>query len=80
MEGDLIAVVIGEGECPTEGAVDRCAHDGVTVGDESIVNGLDVGRMEPDRGTDAAAWRARAVRTSDGVGRPSELPGTFAPR
>ena len=53
VEGDLVAVRVGEGECPTEGAVDRCGDDGVTVGDESIVNGLDVSGVEPDRGTDA---------------------------
>ena len=53
VESDLVAVGVGEGECPTEGAVDRCGDDGVTVGDESIVNGLDVCGVEPDRGTDA---------------------------
>jgi hypothetical protein len=34
-------------------ALDRCGDDGVIVGDESIVNGLDVCGVEPDRGTDA---------------------------
>lgn len=53
MEGDLVAVGVGEGECPTEGAVDRCGDDGVTVGDQSIVDGLDVCGMEPDRSTDS---------------------------
>jgi hypothetical protein len=53
VECDLIAVGVGEGECPTERAVDRCGDDGVTVDDESIVNGLDVCCVEPDRGTDA---------------------------
>jgi len=53
VESDLVAVGVGEGECPTEGPVDRCGDDGVTVGDESIVNGLDVCGVEPDRGTDA---------------------------
>src|SRR5690348_1489618 len=52
VESDLVAVGVGEGECPTEGAVDRCGDDGVAVGDESIVNGLDVCGVEPDRGTD----------------------------
>jgi hypothetical protein len=42
VESDLVAVGVGEGECPAERAVDRCGDDGVTVGDESIVNGLDV--------------------------------------
>ncbi len=53
MERDLVAVGVGEGEGPTEGPVDRCGDDGVTVGDERIVDGLDVGGVEPDRGTDA---------------------------
>lgn len=53
VECDLVAVGVGEGECPAEGAVDRRGDDGVTVGDESIVNGLDVCGVEPDRGTDA---------------------------
>jgi len=53
VESDLVAVGVGEGEGPTEGAVDRCGDDGVTVGDESIVNGLDVCGVEPDRGTNA---------------------------
>lgn len=53
VESDLVAVGVGEGERPAEGAVDRCGDDGVTIGDESIVDGLDVGGVEPDRGTDA---------------------------
>src|SRR6202161_1419050 len=53
VESDLVAVRVGEGECPRERAVDRCRGDGVTVSDESIVNGLNVGGVEPDRGTDA---------------------------
>ena len=53
VEGDLVAVGVGEGEGPAEGSVDRGGDDGVTVGDQSIVNGLDVGGVEPDRGADA---------------------------
>ena len=53
VESDLVAVRVGEGECTAEGAVDRCRDDGATVSDESIVDGLDVGGVEPDRGTDA---------------------------
>jgi DNA-binding MarR family transcriptional regulator len=53
VEGDLVAVGVGEGERPTEGTVDRRGDDGVTVGDESVVDGLDVRGVEPDRGTDA---------------------------
>lgn len=53
MESDPVAVGIGDGECPAEGVVDRCGDDGVTVGGESIVNGLDVRGVEPDRDTEA---------------------------
>lgn len=53
VERDLVAVGGGESECPTEGAVDRCGDDGATVGDECIVNVLDVWGVEPDRGADA---------------------------
>ena len=49
----MVSVGVGEGERPTERAVDRCGDDGVTVGGESIVNGLDVCGVQPDRGTDA---------------------------
>ncbi len=52
MESDLIAVRVGEGERPAEGSVDRRGDDGVPVGGESIVNGLDIRGVEPDRGTD----------------------------
>ena len=52
VESDVAAVGVGEGECPTEGAVDRWRDDGVTVGDQSIVNGLDICGVEPGRGTD----------------------------
>ncbi|POH65373.1 EamA family transporter [Cryobacterium zongtaii] len=53
VEGDLVAVGVGEGERSTEWAVDRGRDDRVAVGDESVVDGLDVGRVEPDRGADA---------------------------
>ncbi len=49
----MVPVGVGEGECPTKGAVHGCGGDGASVGDESIVNGLDVCGMEPDRGTEA---------------------------
>lgn len=41
VESDLVAVGVGEGECSAEGAVDRRGDDGVTGGDESVVDGLD---------------------------------------
>jgi hypothetical protein len=53
VESDLVAVGVGEGEGSTEGAVNGCGDDGVTVGGEGIVNGLDVCGVEPDRGADA---------------------------
>jgi DNA-binding MarR family transcriptional regulator len=53
VERDLVAVRVGEGERATEWAVDRSRDDRVAVGDESIVNGLDVGGVEPDRSADA---------------------------
>jgi len=85
VEGDLVAVGVGEGERPAEGAVDRSGDDGVTVGDESVVNGLDVCGVEPDRGTDAGLGDGRQIGAGndvaecerdrlrledDGVGRP----------
>jgi DNA-binding MarR family transcriptional regulator len=53
VQGDLVAIGVGEGERPTEGPVDRGRDDRVTVGDERIVDGLDVRGVEPDRGADA---------------------------
>ena len=52
MEGYLIPVGVGESERPAEGPVDRGRDNGVAAGDESVVDGLDVRRVEPDRGTD----------------------------
>ena len=53
MEGDLVSVGVGEGERATEGAVDRTRHDRVAVGRQGVVNCLDVGGVEPDRGADS---------------------------
>ena len=53
VEGDLVAVGVGEGERATERTVDRSRDDRVAVGREGVVDGLDVGGVEPDRGTDA---------------------------
>lgn len=53
MQGDPVAVGIGEGECAAEGAVDGLGDDGVPVGGESVVDDLDIGGVQPDRGTDA---------------------------
>jgi len=67
VEGDLVAVGVGEGEGPTEGAVDRCRDDGVTVGDESIVDGLDVCGVEPDRDPDAGLGNGCEIGAGDDV-------------
>lgn len=67
VEGDLVALRVGEGECPAEGAVDRRGDDGVTVGDESIVNGLDVCGVEPDRRTDAGLSNGREIGAGNDV-------------
>jgi DNA-binding MarR family transcriptional regulator len=67
VKSDLIAVGVGEGERPAEGAVDRCGDDRVAVGDEGIVNGLDVGGVEPDRGTDAGLSNGRQVGAGNNV-------------
>jgi DNA-binding MarR family transcriptional regulator len=84
VEGDLIAVGVGEGEGATEWAIERGRDDRVAVGDESVVDGLDVGGVEPNRGPDAGlsngceigAWndvskceRDRGRLEDDGVGR-----------
>ena len=49
MEGDPVAVGVGEGEGPAEGAVDGCGDNGVAVGGECVVDGLDIGGVEPGR-------------------------------
>ena len=67
VESDLVAVGVGEGECPAEGAVDRCGDDGVTAGDEIIVNGLDVCGVEPDRGTDTGLGNGCEIGAGDDV-------------
>lgn len=63
----MVAVGVGEGEGPTEGAVDRCGDDGATVGGESIVNGLNVGGVEPDRGTDTGLSHRCDIGTGNDV-------------
>ena len=52
VKSDVVAVGVGERERATEGAVDRCGDDRVAVCDKGVVNGLDVGGVEPDRGAD----------------------------
>jgi hypothetical protein len=67
VQSDLVAVGVGEGERPAEGTVDRRRDDGVTVGGESIVNGLDVGGVQPDRGTDAGLGDGSEIGAGKGV-------------
>ena len=69
VQSDLVAVGVGEGKCPAEGAVDRCGDDGVTAGDEIIVNGLDVCGVEPDRGTDTGLGSGCEIGAGDDVAK-----------
>jgi hypothetical protein len=61
VECDVVAIGVGEGECPTEGAIDRCGDDGVTVRGESIVDGLDVVGVQPDCDADARLNEGREI-------------------
>ena len=63
----MVAVGVGEGECPTERAVDRGRDDGMPVGDECLVDGLDIGGVQPDRGTDAGLSNRCAVGAGNDV-------------
>lgn len=65
MQGDLVTAGVGEGEGAAEWAVDRSRDDRVAVGDESVVNGLDIGGMEPDRRTDAGLGDRRKIRAGN---------------
>jgi hypothetical protein len=56
-----VAVGVEEGERPAEGAAGRCGDDGVAVGEECIVNALDVGGVEPDCGADAGLGNGSEV-------------------
>lgn len=47
VEGDVVAVGVGEGERASEWAVDRFGHDGLAVGGECVVDVLDVGGLKP---------------------------------
>ncbi|MBB2996722.1 hypothetical protein E9229_002969 [Paeniglutamicibacter cryotolerans] len=49
----MVAVRVRKGECASERAVDRSRGDRVAVGLEHVVNGLDIGGVEPDCGVDA---------------------------
>jgi DNA-binding MarR family transcriptional regulator len=74
VEGYLVAVGVGKGERPAEWTVNRSRDDRVAIGDKSIVNGLDVGGMQPDRGTDAGndiseGERERRRLEDDSMGR-----------
>lgn len=49
----MVAVWVGKGEGATEWAVHRSRDNRVAFDGKSVVNGLDVGGVEPDRCTDA---------------------------
>lgn len=65
----MIAVRVGEGEGATEWAVNRCRDDGVAAGDESIVDGLDVGGVEPDRRPHAGLGNGREIGAGNDVSK-----------
>ena len=67
MKGHLVAVGVGEGERPTEWTVDRRGDDRVTVGGESVVNGLDVGGVQPDGGSDSGLGDGGEIGAGDDV-------------
>jgi len=67
VESHVVAVRVGEGEGPAEGPVDRCRDDGVAVGGESVVHGLDVRGVEPDRCADAGLGNGREVGAGNDV-------------
>lgn len=47
MEGDLVAVRVGEGEGAAERSVDGGRGDGNPVGDEGVVHALGIGGVQP---------------------------------
>ena len=67
VQGDVVAVGVGEGEGAAEGAVDRGGDDGVAVGGEVVVDGLDVGGVQPDRRADAGTGGGGEVGAGDDV-------------
>jgi glyoxylase I family protein len=67
VQRDLVAVGVGERERAAERAVDRRRDDGVSVGGEGVVDLLDPGGVQPDRGADAGLRGAGDVRTRDDV-------------
>ena len=67
VESDLIAVRIGKGKRSTEGAINWCGDDAMPIGEESIMDGLDVCSVEPDRGTDAGLNNGSEIGTRNDV-------------
>jgi|ERR1700722_3911772 len=67
MKSYLVAVGVGEGKCPTKRAVARCGNDGVAINDQSIVDGLYVCGVEPDRDAYAGLSNGREVGTRNDV-------------
>ncbi len=63
MEGGLVAVGVGEGERATERAIDRGGNNGLSIRDESVVNGLNIGGLElPTRCHGGSATAAKDDR------------------
>jgi len=61
VEGDLVTVGVGKGEGAPKWASDRGRDNRVAIGDESVVNRLDISGMEPDRGADAGLSHGREI-------------------
>ncbi|SHW06941.1 Uncharacterised protein [Mycobacteroides abscessus subsp. abscessus] len=67
MERHLVAVGIGEGEGAAEGAVDRRGDDGVAVGGQGVVDGLNVCGVQPDCGADAGLGDGREIGAGNDI-------------
>ena len=52
VKGQVVAVGVSEGKGRPERSVDRCGDDGVTVGNESVMDALDLRGVQPDGGAD----------------------------
>ena len=53
VEGDVIAVRIGESEGAPEGAIDRSRNNGVAIRGKGVMDFLHASGVEPDRRTHA---------------------------
>ena len=62
VKGDLVAIGVGEREGAPEGTVDRGRHDRPTGSDQSVVDGLRVGGVQPQRQLRSRAAEPRPGR------------------